>query len=130
MKTGSEVVSAPAASDLTRLASETREFLSAAKAESTRRAYRTDWLHFAAWCRRHTLDALPATPETVALYLTDLAASHKPRKAAAGLTLSGCKTGRDGIQSSDPATRATVGFCGPLVVSNPPGFSRVARQLA
>ena len=33
--------------ELIRLAEETRAFLAAAKAESTRRAYRTDWAHFA-----------------------------------------------------------------------------------
>ena len=57
MKTGSELVPAPDASDLTRLAGETEEFFSAAKAESARRAYRTDWMRFEAWCSRHTLDA-------------------------------------------------------------------------
>ena len=87
MKTGSGLVPAPDASDLSRLAGETREFLSAAKAESTRRAYRTDWMHFEAWCSRHALDALPASPETVALYITDLAASHKPATLRRRLTV-------------------------------------------
>jgi hypothetical protein len=26
-------------------------------------------MHFEAWCSRHALDALPASPETVALYM-------------------------------------------------------------
>ena len=76
-----------AATDLIRLANETRAFLSAAKAENTLRAYRADWEHFQAWCRRHALPWLPATPETVALYITDLAASHKPATLRRRLTV-------------------------------------------
>jgi hypothetical protein len=41
-------------------------FVRAAKAPSTLRAYRSDWDHFAGWCREHTLCPLPATPETIA----------------------------------------------------------------
>lgn len=40
-----------------------------ARAEATRRAYRSDWTHFESWCREHSLAALPAAPETVGLYL-------------------------------------------------------------
>ena len=78
-----------AATDLIRLADETRAFLIAAKAENTLRAYRADWEHFQAWCRRHALSWLPATPETVALYITDLAASHKPATLRRRLTVIG-----------------------------------------
>jgi site-specific recombinase XerD len=78
-----------AATDLIRLADETRAFLIAAKAENTLRAYRADWGHFQAWCGRHALSHLPATPETVALYITDLAASHKPATLRRRLTVIG-----------------------------------------
>ena len=77
------------APELTRIASETRAYLAAAKAESTRRAYRADWDNFDAWCRRHALASLPATPETAALYITDLAASHKPATLRRRLTVIG-----------------------------------------
>ena len=56
------------------LASQTRTYIEAAKAENTRGAYRSDWRLFEIWCDQHGLIALPATPETVALYLTALAA--------------------------------------------------------
>jgi site-specific recombinase XerD len=39
---------------------------------NTRRAYSSDWNAFAAWCERHGFDSLPAQPETVRLYVTDL----------------------------------------------------------
>ena len=87
METRAEVIPAPDASELTRLAGLTCGFLAAAKAESTRRAYRADWNHFEAWSRQHSLAALPATPETVALYITDLAASHKPSTLRRRLTV-------------------------------------------
>ena len=67
------------ATALATLAEEARAFVGAAKAPATLRAYRSDWAHFQAWCGAHGADALPASPETVALYLTDLA-----RVAASG----------------------------------------------
>ena len=50
----------------------------ASKAENTRRGYRSDWSQFEAWCQGAGLDSLPARPETVALYISHLAESHKP----------------------------------------------------
>jgi hypothetical protein len=52
METRAEVIPTHNASELTRLSHETRAFLAAAKAPSTRRAYRADWDHFEAWCCR------------------------------------------------------------------------------
>ena len=60
-------------------------YMDEAKAKATRRAYSSDWRHFAQWCDRNGLSSLPATPSTVALYLTSLAKpgeGEKPRKAA------------------------------------------------
>jgi integrase len=82
-----DLIPAAGAAELSRLATETRAFLTAAKAESTRRAYRTDWEDFDRWCRRHSLIALPASPQTVALYITDLAATHKPATLRRRLTV-------------------------------------------
>ena len=48
-------------------------YLRAGKSENTRRAYRSDFEHFVAWCRTKFLEALPADGETVALYLADCA---------------------------------------------------------
>ena len=52
----------------------TRGYLAAAQASNTRRAYLADWLHFATWCADRAVDALPATPETLADYVSDSAA--------------------------------------------------------
>jgi len=71
---------------LDRLAQQARGFIEAAKAQNSRRAYRSDWRHFESWCRTHGLACLPAAPETVALYLTALAADHKPASLERKLT--------------------------------------------
>lgn len=52
-----------------------RQALAASQAPSTRRAYQADWADFAGWCAGRGLDPLPAWPETVGNYLTDLAAA-------------------------------------------------------
>jgi hypothetical protein len=80
------VVSAPQGGEVARLedlARQARGFIEAAKAANSRRAYRSDWRHFESWCRSHGLACLPAAPETIALYLTALAADHR-RASSAG----------------------------------------------
>jgi site-specific recombinase XerD len=42
----------------------------ASRAESTLRGYRSDWRDFEHWCLRHRLESLPATPATVAAYIS------------------------------------------------------------
>jgi len=60
------------------VADDARNYIASAKAPATRRAYRSDWAHFAGWCDLHDRAALPAEPDTVALYLSDLARTAKP----------------------------------------------------
>ena len=55
------------------LAETARNYARGAKAANTRRAYAADSRHFAAWCRRKDLDALPPDPEVIGLYLADCA---------------------------------------------------------
>src|ERR1700738_3831932 len=49
----------------------------AEKAQSTRKAYRTDFRIFKAWCDAKGVASLPAAPETVASYLAAHRASSK-----------------------------------------------------
>lgn len=82
-------VSAPrggAVVPLVELTERARGFIEAAKADNSRRAYRSDWRHFESWCRSQGLISLPASPETVALYLTALAADQKPASLQRKLT--------------------------------------------
>jgi hypothetical protein len=49
-----------------------RAYAEAARAPATLRAYAADWGAFRTWCVRHAVDALPATPHTLTLFLADL----------------------------------------------------------
>ena len=62
-------VSLPLAED----ASRARAFARAATAANTKRAYRSDWADFCAWSDDRGLSALPASAETVALYVASRA---------------------------------------------------------
>lgn len=48
-------------------------YLAQARAGNTQRAYRADWRHFETWCQAQGREALPASPETLARYLTEMA---------------------------------------------------------
>ncbi len=69
----------PAASDLlARLVAQAEASFQAARAGSTLRAYTHDWKQFRTWCESNLLVALPASPQTIILYSTDLIKnSHK-----------------------------------------------------
>jgi site-specific recombinase XerD len=53
------------------LGAKAASYIDKSKAENTRRAYRSDWQDFAAWCKKYRRAALPASPDTVAYYLAD-----------------------------------------------------------
>jgi hypothetical protein len=59
-----------------------RSFIHAAKSPATLRAYRTDFEDFTRFCEEHNLPYLPATPTTVALYITARAANLPGPRAA------------------------------------------------
>jgi site-specific recombinase XerD len=71
---------------LAALGRQAQEFAAAAKAKNTLRAYHADWEDFRAWCDTHQFAALPAAPQTVALYLADRAAILKTSSLARRLT--------------------------------------------
>ena len=66
---------APQAPSIEELIQKAKAFVAAAKAPGTIRAYRNDWRDFESWCRSHNLPSLPATAETVALYIADRAST-------------------------------------------------------
>jgi site-specific recombinase XerD len=61
------------AAELSQLMAEARSYAQKGKADSTLKIYRRDWRHFTGWCAAHGQTPLPATAETVALYITDQA---------------------------------------------------------
>ena len=50
--------------------SRARAYMEASRSTATHRAYAADWRVFTAWCGSRGLDALPASPATVAVFLT------------------------------------------------------------
>ena len=72
---------------LEQLAGRAKKYAEAASSVNTRRAYASDWKHFATWCRRQHLSPLPPDPQTVGLYITACAsgaatADRKPNSVA------------------------------------------------
>jgi integrase len=60
-----------AENQLAELRDTAEEYIRASVASNTSRAYAGDWKSFVTWCDRHGRQALPADPETVALFLAD-----------------------------------------------------------
>ncbi|WP_162003577.1 site-specific integrase [Microvirga tunisiensis] len=67
--------------DLIEVEQEAVEIAAQARSANTIRAYKADWVHFAYWCNVNTLQALPALPRTIALYVT----AHKDQYSMATL---------------------------------------------
>jgi len=63
--------------ELEQLIEEVRAYAAAGDAPRTLKAYSGDWRDFSGWCSKGGRDALPASPETVALYLASQSHTHK-----------------------------------------------------
>jgi len=68
--------------DLEAFAARAADLAAGARAEATKKAYRSDWGHFASWCAGQGLVDLPALPMTVGCYL----AAHETQLSMATLT--------------------------------------------
>jgi integrase len=64
---------ATAGEEVERLAAAAVAYAEASRASSTRRAYDSNWRSFSEWCRARGLTDLPATADSVALYIAGLA---------------------------------------------------------
>ena len=71
---------------LAQLADRARDYVEAASAANTRKAYASDWKHFSAWCRRQGVELLPPNPQVVGLYIIVCAEG-----TASGATIAGRK---------------------------------------
>ena len=75
------------------LVSAASAYIAAARAPSTRKAYARAWAAFAGWCERHGRTALPASLETVAAWMADLAtAGRRQRRSTRTLPPSWSRT--------------------------------------
>ncbi len=67
----------PMPSDVAAIEERTAWYQTRARAANTRRAYRADWDHFAAWCATYQATPVPAHPGLVARYLAAFAGALK-----------------------------------------------------
>ena len=79
----------------------------AARADNTRRQYRSAWNAFASWCQRGHHQAMPAAPEIVAAYLTHLADTGKAAATIAAARAAIGSVHRDS-STDDPTQHAGV----------------------
>ncbi|MGA8475020.1 MAG: site-specific integrase [Candidatus Cybelea sp.] len=95
------ILPAPSAglAHLESLRDEAEAFAESSNAESTRRAYRTDLRQFQAWCRAHGVSPLPAQPQAVVLYLTELAREYKLATIARRIAAIGQEHRKGGLPS-------------------------------
>lgn len=82
----------------------TRAYADAARAPSTRRAYRVQWSTFAAWCARCGRCSLPAEPETLSLFLASRA-MEGIKVASLSAALSAIRAAHLDASLSDPSTQ-------------------------
>lgn len=90
-----------------RLTAAAADFLSAAAAENTKRAYAGDFRHFVRWCDRARRRSMPATPEDIANYLAELATGSTDDDADAN-TNAATNTNADAHDDAATAARATA----------------------
>lgn len=64
------------------LTDEATGYVRASKAANTVKAYRSDWDAFSSWCDQHGVSALPAAPQTLAVYLAEGARVYRPSTLA------------------------------------------------
>lgn len=65
----------------------TKGYVNSSRSDNTLKAYRSDLNHFTAWASSHGLKDLPAMPQTISLYLSDMARQgYKPSTLERRLT--------------------------------------------
>jgi integrase len=93
-------------SPLETLADRAQRFAESSSSESTRRAYASDLRSFASFCAAHDLVAFPASPQTVATYVADLAPRAKASTIRRHLAAIAVTHRRAGLES--PASHRVV----------------------
>lgn len=61
------------------LVEKAKEYARASKASSTLRTYQSIWSAFSSWCSSRGMTSCPATPDTIIIYITDMAEQLRPQ---------------------------------------------------
>jgi len=91
---------------------EAANFVQGSRAENTRKAYANDWGQFLEWCGARRVFPLPATPETVAGYIADLAGKRKPSTIRRHLASISVAHQAKGLESPTRALLVRTTFAG------------------
>ena len=94
--------------ELVPVVEQAKHYAEQSRAENTKRAYRSDWTHFTTWCNERGLTALPAEASTIALYLSDLAATLKPSTLQRRITAIRVAHREQGIEAPSPSSNELV----------------------
>jgi integrase len=94
------------AENLARLRQRAQAFATNSKSENTRKAYRQHWARFEEWCRDHDMIPLPASPITVASFITHLAETGI-RPSSIGLVLTSISQAHQ-LSAHDNPTRSPI----------------------
>ena len=103
-----------AESPLARLVIDTIGYAQQSRAPNTQLAYRKDWRTFERFCQHHGFESLPASPETVALFIGERAAHWKVstiRRAIAAISVAHKVAGHYSPASSELARSTLLGVC-------------------
>ncbi|GAA4159753.1 hypothetical protein GCM10023069_03420 [Shinella granuli] len=87
-----------------------RTYVEAASSANTRRAYASDWKHFAAWCRRQDLSPLPPDPQVVGLYITACASGTASGSALGSTVGTPTRGGKPNSVSTIERRLAAIGW--------------------
>lgn len=120
------------------LAARANYFAKRSVSPATKRAYESDWVQFQSFCETYELEELPATPETVCLYLTHMAESRSTVativRRCTSITAIHRASGHDTPIKSEKVSRVLKGIknsCGaPAVQSKALSWKEVKRLVS
>lgn len=122
-------VSAELPADLRAEIEDARETLAASKADSTRKAYASDWERFCAFCDARNVEALPAHPDIVALFAhVEAKAGFAPITVARRVAAINHHHKEAGIAS--PTARDDAGIIAQMLAGVRRKYARVKEQKA
>lgn len=84
---------------ITDLSKRALDFAAASCAPSTKKAYQSDWRQFIAFCEAHNLEIMPASTNTVNLFMSDMATNHAVASISRALTSVGKAHELNGFES-------------------------------
>lgn len=103
------ITSSHLSTELEDLIQKANDLIRAAKAPSTRKAYKSDFRIFESWCADHGLASLPSAPQTIALYIAScVVASLAPATIARRLASISKAHQAAGFEDSPASTKHFV----------------------